>query len=140
MPLTENHRIHEYLTKGIRSVVYTDEYGAEQNPTIRLIDRREPDNNDFLAANQVTVIDGDHKRRFDIVLYVNGMPLGVVELKKAGDENADLKGAHAPAHDVREGAAAGVPLQCGVRGVATGSSALVRDRVHAVRAFRAVER
>ena len=41
------------------------------------------------------VIDGDHKRRFDIVLYVNGLPLGVIELKKAGDENAGLEGAHA---------------------------------------------
>ena len=89
--LAENHRVHEYLTKGIRSVVYTDEYGAEQNPTVWLIDRRDADNNDFLAANQVTVVDGEHKRRFDIVLYVNGMPLGFVELKKAGDDSDDLK-------------------------------------------------
>ena len=89
--LAENHRIHEYLTRGIRSVVYTDEYGAEQNPTVWLIDRRDPDNNDFLAANQVTVVDGEHRRRFDIVLYVNGMPLGFVELKKAGDDSDDLK-------------------------------------------------
>jgi type I restriction enzyme, R subunit len=48
-----------------------------------------------MAANQVTVIDGDSRRRFDIVLYVNGLPLGIIELKKAGDENADLDGAHA---------------------------------------------
>ena len=89
--LAENHRIHEYLTRGIRSVVYTDEYGAEQNPTVWLIDRRDPDNNDFLVANQVTVVDGEHRRRFDIVLYVNGMPIGVVELKKAGDDSDDLK-------------------------------------------------
>src|SRR5260370_5761929 len=89
--LAENHRIHEYLTKGIRNVVYNDEYGAEQNPTVWLIDRRDPDNNDFLAANQVTVVDGEHRRRFDIVLYVNGIPLGFVELKKAGDDSDDLK-------------------------------------------------
>lgn len=89
--LAENHRIHEYLTRGIRSVVYTDEYGAEQNPTVWLINRRDPDSNDVLAANQVTVVDGDHKRRFDIVLYVNGMPLGFVELKKAGDDSDGLK-------------------------------------------------
>src|SRR6266851_8932741 len=91
----ENRQVHEYLTKGIRSVVYTDAYGAEQNPTIHLLDPRDPYANDFLAANQVVVIDGDHKRRFDIVLYVNGLPLGVIELKKAGDENAGLEGAHA---------------------------------------------
>ena len=89
--LAENYRVHEYLTRGIRSVVYTDEYGAEHNPTVWLIDRRDPDNNDFLAANQVTVVDGEHRRRFDIVLYVNGMPLGLVELKKAGDDSDDLK-------------------------------------------------
>ena len=91
----ENHQVHRYLTDGIRSVTYADEHGAEHTPTIRLIDYGDPYANDFLAANQVMVIDGDHKRRFDIVLYVNGLPLGVIELKKAGDENAGLEGAHA---------------------------------------------
>jgi type I restriction enzyme R subunit len=93
--LNENRRIHEFLTRGIRSVVYTDEYGAEQNPTIQLIERTNPFANDFLAVNQVTVIDGEHKRRFDIVLYVNGMPLGIIEIKKASDPNAKLDIAHA---------------------------------------------
>jgi type I restriction enzyme, R subunit len=91
----ENHQVHQYLTGGIRSVIYADEHGAEQNPTIRLIDYADPEANDFLAASQVMVTDGDHKRRFDIVLYVNGLPLGVIELKKAGDEHAGLEGAHA---------------------------------------------
>ena len=91
----ENHQVHRYLTDGIRSVTYADEHGAEHTPTIRLIDYADPYANDFLAANQVMVIDGDHKRRFDLVLYVNGLPLGVIELKKAGDENAGLEGAHA---------------------------------------------
>src|SRR6266851_832075 len=91
----ENRQVHEYLTKGIRSVVYTDAYGAEQNPTIHLLDPRDPYANDFLAVNQVSVIDGDHKRRFDIVLYVNGMPLGIIELKNAGSKDADLRAAHA---------------------------------------------
>jgi type I restriction enzyme R subunit len=91
----ENYQVHQYLTGGIRSVVYADEHGAEHNPTIRLIDYTDPYANDFLAANQVVVTDGDHKRRFDIVLYVNGLPLSVVELKQAGDENAGLEGAHA---------------------------------------------
>src|SRR5262249_28170158 len=90
-----NHPVYKYLTGGIPSVVYTHQHGAEQNPTIRLIDYTDAYANDFLAANQVMVTDGDHKRRFDIVLYVNGMPLGVIELKKAGDEHAELEGAHA---------------------------------------------
>jgi type I restriction enzyme, R subunit len=93
--LGENHRIHEHLTRGIRGVVYTDDYGAEQTPTIHLIDRTDPHANDFLAVNQVTVADGEHKRRFDIVLYINGMPLGVIEVKKASDPRAELSEAHA---------------------------------------------
>jgi type I restriction enzyme, R subunit len=93
--ITENHRIHELLTRGIRGVTYTDEFGAEQNPTASLIDWTDPFANDFLAVNQVTVIEGDHRRRLDIVLYVNGMPLGIIEMKNAGDPDATLDVAHA---------------------------------------------
>lgn len=91
----ENKQAHEYLTTGIR-LTYTDEFGAEQTPTVRLVDFTDPDANSYLAVNQVTVrdTDGSH-RRFDIVLYVNGLPLAVVELKSASDENATLKSAHA---------------------------------------------
>lgn len=91
--LTENQRVHEYLTEGIRKVVYTDTDGVEQNPTIRLVGPNVSDN-DWLVANQVTVTEGDHKRRFDVVLYLNGMPIGVIELKDAS-AHTDLKGAHA---------------------------------------------
>ncbi|MFF2849668.1 type I restriction endonuclease subunit R [Streptomyces sp. NPDC058001] len=91
----ENKQAHELLTAGIR-LTYTDEFGAEQTPTVRLVDFTDPDVNSYLAVNQVTVrdTDGSH-RRFDIVLYVNGLPLAVVELKSASDENATLKSAHA---------------------------------------------
>ncbi|RPK90706.1 Type I restriction enzyme protein [Streptomyces sp. ADI98-12] len=91
----ENKQAHEYLTTGIR-LTYADEFGAEQTPTVRLVDFTDPDANSYLAVNQVTVrdTDGSH-RRFDIVLYVNGLPLAVVELKSASDENATLKSAHA---------------------------------------------
>lgn len=92
--VAENFQVHQYLTEGIRKVTYTDEFGSERTPTIRLLGDQ-PDENDWLAVNQVTVVEGDHKRRFDIVLYVNGLPLGVVELKKAGDAHGDLRGAHA---------------------------------------------
>jgi type I restriction enzyme R subunit len=90
----ENKRIHEFLTRGIRSVTYTDAYGAERNPTIRLLDQRNPENNDFMAARQVQVVDGEHRRRFDVVLYVNGMPVVFIELKKASADGDDLKSAH----------------------------------------------
>ncbi|WP_263167198.1 type I restriction endonuclease subunit R [Streptomyces sp. SCSIO ZS0520] len=91
----ENKQAHEYLTTGIR-LTYTDEFGAEQTPTVRLVDFTDPEANSYLAVNQVTVRDRDGShRRFDIVLYVNGLPLAVIELKSASDENATLKSAHA---------------------------------------------
>ncbi|MEV0590862.1 type I restriction endonuclease subunit R [Nonomuraea cavernae] len=92
---SENLRVHEYLTQGVRSVVFTDAFGAEQNPTIHLIDRRQPYSNDFLAVRQVRVVDGDASRRFDVVTYLNGLPVAVIELKKAGDPHATPEIAHA---------------------------------------------
>ena len=91
----ENKRIHDFLTKGIRSVVYTDAVGAEHNPTVWLMDTRDPWANDFMAANQVRVIEGEHRRRIDVVLYLNGLPICIIELKKASDARATLDGAHA---------------------------------------------
>jgi type I restriction enzyme R subunit len=90
----ENRTAHTYLTAGIRSVTYTDAFGAEHNPTIRLLDLGNADANTYRALNQVTVIDGERNRRFDVVLYVNGLPLAVLELKRAGDEDATLQTAH----------------------------------------------
>ncbi|WP_432923543.1 type I restriction endonuclease subunit R [Microbispora sp. CA-135349] len=91
----ENRAAHGYLTGGIRSVTYTDEFGAEHNPTVGLIDLADPTANVYRAARQVTVIQGEKNRRFDIVLYVNGLPLAILEIKRAGDENATLGDAHA---------------------------------------------
>ncbi|MCG5463442.1 type I restriction endonuclease subunit R [Micromonospora sp. MED01] len=92
--VTENRRLHELMVKGLRSVVYTDQHGAEHNPTVRLIDFRDEAANDYLAVSQVSVTEGDHKRRFDVVCYLNGLPVGLIELKKASDAYADLRGAH----------------------------------------------
>ncbi|GLZ09450.1 DEAD/DEAH box helicase [Actinomadura sp. NBRC 104412] len=91
----ENRRIHGYLTNGIRGISYVDEYGAEQHPTVHLIDRSDPYRNDFVAANQVMVVKGEERRRFDVVLYMNGLPVAVFELKKMSDERATPEAAHA---------------------------------------------
>ncbi|MFC0039631.1 type I restriction endonuclease subunit R [Actinomadura rayongensis] len=91
----ENRRIHEYLTDGIRGISYVDEYGAEQHPTVHLIDRSDPYRNDFVAANQVMVVKGEERRRFDVVLYVNGLPVAIFELKKMSDERGTPEAAHA---------------------------------------------
>ena len=61
--------------------------GAE---IVRLIDFNDSEANDWLAVNQFTVIEDQHKRRPDIVIFVNGLPLGVIELKNAADEDADI--------------------------------------------------
>ncbi|WP_010148696.1 type I restriction endonuclease subunit R [Serinicoccus profundi] len=92
--ITENHRIHGYLVHGYRGISYIDTDGSEQNPTIRLLSD-DPDHNDYLAVNQVTVRVGDYQRRFDIVLYLNGMPVAVIELKKGGNHRVGAANAHA---------------------------------------------
>ena len=91
--MTENYRLHEVCVHGYR-FSYTDPDGVEQSPTIRLVSHLVADN-EYLAVQQVTVRAGDIERRFDIVLYLNGMPIAFIELKKAGAENADLPAAHA---------------------------------------------
>ncbi|WP_026552204.1 type I restriction endonuclease subunit R [Arthrobacter sp. H20] len=92
--ITENHRIHAYLTDGFRGISYIDTDGTEHNPTLRVLSA-DADDNDWLAVNQVTLRQGDHKRRFDVVLYCNGMPVSVIELKRAGSRSADVPAAHA---------------------------------------------
>lgn len=92
-PIAENHRIHDILVGGYR-LSYLDADGTEHNPTIRLVSH-DPDEDDWLAVNQVTIRQGDRSRRFDLVLYLNGMPVSIVELKKAGTERADATSAHA---------------------------------------------
>lgn len=90
----ENKQAHAHLVAGIR-LTYTDDFGAEQTPTVRLVHFTEPSENAYHAVDQVTVMDRDYNRRFDIVLYVNGLPMVVIELKSAADEHATLKDAHA---------------------------------------------
>ncbi|TDU88817.1 type I restriction enzyme R subunit [Kribbella voronezhensis] len=92
--LAENYRLHDVLVRGYRGISYIDSDGIEQNPTIRLVSHVVEDN-EFLAVNQVTVRSSEHERRFDLILYLNGMPVVIVELKKAGSEHADIAAAHA---------------------------------------------
>ena len=61
--------------------------------SVRVLDFDEPDNNDWLAVNQFTVVENRHDRRPDVVLFVNGLPLGVIELKNAADEKATISAA-----------------------------------------------
>ncbi len=90
--ITENKRIHDVLVHGYR-IAYVDD-GREQTATVRLVSAHEHEN-EWLAVNQVRVVDGDVERRFDVVLYLNGMPVVIVELKNAGSPHADISAAHA---------------------------------------------
>lgn len=91
--VTENHRIHAYLVGGY-PLSYIDTDGVEQNPRLRLLGA-DPSENDWLAVNQITLRQGELHRRFDVILYVNGMPLSIVELKRAGSASTGVARAHA---------------------------------------------
>jgi type I restriction enzyme R subunit len=80
----ENHRaFHELLLAGV-PVAYRDGDGMEHNAHARIVDFDDPSRNEFLAVNQLTIIAGGHNRRPDILLYVNGLPLGEIEAKAPG--------------------------------------------------------
>jgi type I restriction enzyme R subunit len=87
-----NRRLHKLLTEGV-DVEYRRTDGSIAGDKVWLIDFANPDNNEFLAVNQFTVVEDRHTRRPDVVVFVNGLPLAVVELKNAADENATTKGA-----------------------------------------------
>mgnify|MGYP000853423696 CR=1 FL=1 len=73
---------------------YRRKDGSIAGAQARLIDFDRPDNNDWVAANQFTVCEGQHTRRPDVVLFVNGLPLAVIELKNPADENATVWSAY----------------------------------------------
>jgi len=91
--ITENHRIHQYLVGGY-PLSYIDPDGVEQNPRLRLLST-DPSENDWLAVNQLTLRQGDLHRRLDIALFVNGMPVVIIELKRAGSASTGVAPAHA---------------------------------------------
>lgn len=90
--LQENRRLHRYLIEGVPVEVKRED-GSIGGELARLIDFDDPDGNDWLAVNQYTVIENKVNRRPDVVVFVNGLPLGLIELKNPGDENATLDGA-----------------------------------------------
>lgn len=87
--IDENRRLHRFLVEGV-PVEFNEEDGVLLGEYVRLIDFDDIDNNDWLAVNQFTVIENGVNRRPDVVIFVNGLPLAVIELKNAGDESATL--------------------------------------------------
>lgn len=99
--MTNNRAFHRLLTDGVDvEIAAPEEYGGTQYAKVWLFDLDEVTNNEFLALNQFTVIEdlsaysaqtGKKNRRADVVVFVNGLPLGVLELKNPGDENATIR-------------------------------------------------
>jgi type I restriction enzyme R subunit len=81
------------LVDGVE-VEYRRKDGSTRGDRIRLVDFENPDRNDWLAVNQFTVVENRNNRRADIVLFVNGLPIGVVELKNPADEKATISNAY----------------------------------------------
>jgi type I restriction enzyme R subunit len=89
-----NRAFHRMLRDGV-PVEYPRADGSIKGDQVWLVDFGDARANDWLAVNQFTVIEGQHNRRPDIVVFVNGLPLGVIELKNAGDEGATIWSAYA---------------------------------------------
>ncbi len=87
--VAHNRALHRLLVDGV-TVEYRDAEGSIRGAQARVIDFDDPASNDWLAVNQFGVVENKHSRRPDVVLCVNGLPLAVVELKNAADENATI--------------------------------------------------
>jgi len=90
--LINNETFHKYLTEGVDVEVRTTD--GIRGEKVYIVDFTNPENNEFLAINQFTIIEGSQNKRPDIILFVNGLPLVVIELKNAVDENATIKSAY----------------------------------------------
>lgn len=90
--LINNENFHRYLTDGVDVEVRNP--SGIRGEKVYIVDFANPENNEFLAINQFTIIEGSQNKRPDLILFVNGLPLVVIELKNAVDENASVKSAY----------------------------------------------
>ena len=89
--LTNNETFHRLLTEGIPVSKRVD--GDERGDRVWLIDFKNPHNNDFVVANQFTIVENGNNKRPDVLLFVNGIPLVLIELKNAAHENTTVHSA-----------------------------------------------
>jgi len=87
--LINNETFHKQLTEGIDVEVRTAD--GIRGEKVYIVDFNNPEQNEFLVVNQFTIIEGSKNKRPDIILFINGLPLVVIELKNATDENATVK-------------------------------------------------
>ena len=84
-----NRAFHQMLVNGVE-IEYRDAEGRVRGDQVQVIDFENPANNDWLAINQFSVTENRNTRRPDVMLFVNGLPLGVIELKNPADEDATI--------------------------------------------------
>ncbi len=91
--IERNRAVHRMLVDGV-TVEYRRPDGSIAGAQAHVVEYARPQANDWLAVNQFTVVDGGHERRPDVVLFLNGLPLAVVELKNPADEQATIHTAY----------------------------------------------
>ena len=89
--LVNNEVFHRMLTEGVKVDYQQD--GTTRGDLVWLVDFHEPANNDLLVVNQYTVVENGKNKRPDVLLFVNGLPLVLLELKNAADEKASIRSA-----------------------------------------------
>lgn len=89
--IAENRRIHKLLIEGV-DIEFEDKEGIVSGK-VNLIDFENIENNDWLVVNQYVVINGERNRRPDVVVFINGLPIAVIELKAPGNDSGTMIGA-----------------------------------------------
>jgi type I restriction enzyme R subunit len=89
--ITNNEEFHQFLIEKVK--IPYQQNGYQRSHEIALIDFDNIENNEFLVVNQFTIVENNQNKRPDILLFVNGIPLVVIELKNAADEKATIKSA-----------------------------------------------
>ncbi|MEB3259386.1 MAG: type I restriction endonuclease subunit R [Cyanobacteriota bacterium] len=98
--LASNRQFHRWLTQGL-PITYLD--GTQQvGLRLKVLGFDDPAANDWLVVNQLAIQGRQHNRRPDLVVYVNGLPLAVIELKNPADEKADIWGAYNQLHTYKQ--------------------------------------
>jgi type I restriction enzyme R subunit len=91
-PIDENFRLHKLISQGI-PLEHRGPDGQIRTTRVRIVDFERAEDNDWLAVNQFTIIEEGRNRRPDVIVFLNGLPVGLLELKNSADQNATLKNA-----------------------------------------------
>ncbi len=91
--INNNKAFHRLLLEGVK-VEFKDNAGNEKTDYVKLLDFANVSNNQFLVVNQFTIVGSKGNRRPDVIVFINGLPLAVLELKNPADSNADIWSAY----------------------------------------------